>query len=160
MFNGSKETTVDGLLNGWRSYFTDLYRFTENPEFDENQKFFIEEKVISLLDPRDDQNVSGESRCNILHETCATEIQSLLKGLPNNKSASIDNITYEHLKFGGPALVTSVVRLFNAIIEHEQIPESFKTGLTVTLYKGNGKSYSDPSSYRAISLLPVISKLF
>ena len=35
-----------------------------------------------------------------------------------------------------------------------------KMGLTVTLYKGKGKTTSEPNNYRAISLLPVVYKLF
>jgi len=80
--------------------------------------------------------------------------------LPNNKSASLDNVTYEHLKHGGPMLNKVITDLFNATLNTETLPTRFKNGLTVTLYKGRGKPYCEPSSYRAISLLPVISKLF
>ena len=49
---------------------------------------------------------------------------------------------------------------FNLIINTEKIPAKFKTGLTVTLHKGVGKSQTEPSNFRAISLLPVVSRKF
>ena len=39
-------------------------------------------------------------------------------------------------------------------------PINLKQSITVTLHKGNGKTKSDPNNYRAISLLPVIFKIF
>ena len=48
----------------------------------------------------------------------------------------------------------------NKITETEYIPKCFKTGLTATLHKGKGKSTKEPKNHRAISLLPVVSKLF
>ena len=80
--------------------------------------------------------------------------------LPNNKSGSIDNLTYEHLKYGGIEFSACLAKVFNAIFHCEVIPTKFKSGLTIILHKGPGKPLNDPNSYRAISLLPVISKLY
>ena len=70
------------------------------------------------------------------------EIYSVLRSLPNNKSGSIDNLTYEHLKFAGQGLVTVLKTLFNSILLKERLPSSFKKGLTIILHKGKGKSAS------------------
>ena len=89
-----------------------------------------------------------------------TEINKIIRNLQNGKSASYDNITYEHIKYGGETLVDHITNLFNAILKTEKIPKLFKEGITITLHKGSGKSTLDPNNYRAISLLPVFSKLF
>ena len=84
----------------------------------------------------------------------------MIRNLPNGKSAFSDNITYECLRYGGEILLTYLTRLFNNILEYNKVPLAFKIVITITLHKGNGKSKSDPNNYRAISLLPVISKIF
>ena len=53
-----------------------------------------------------------------------------------------------------------LTRLFNNVLNFTKVPSAFKDGLTITLHKGNGKSKTDPNNYRAISLLPAISKIF
>ena len=40
------------------------------------------------------------------------------------------------------------------------IPPSFKMGLLVSLYKGNGKPRESKDSYRGVTLLPSINKLY
>ena len=89
-----------------------------------------------------------------------SELAKVIKSLPTGKCASKDNLTYEHIKYGGDLLIKCLTNLFNLILSIEKVPDDFKNGLTITLHKGNGKSKSDPNNYRAISLLPVISKLF
>ena len=116
---------------------------------------FENNEVSNYLDPSNEH-----SSDSMLFNTCDEEIQTLISQLPNKKSASLDNVTYDHLKHGGPMLNKVITDLFNAIQNTETLPTRFKNGLTVTLYKGHGKPYCEPSSYRAISLLPVISKLF
>ena len=41
----------------------------------------------------------------------------------------------------------ALTNLFNKIIRLEQISINFKSGLTVTLHKGKGKSTADPNNY-------------
>ena len=50
--------------------------------------------------------------------------------------------------------------LFNSIFVHERIPVAWKTSVVIPIYKGKGKSKSDPNSYRPISLIPVFCKVF
>lgn len=57
-------------------------------------------------------------------------------------------------------LLKCLSKLFSSILNLERIPSGFKQSITVTLHKGHGKSQTNPNNYRAISLLPVISKLF
>ena len=89
-----------------------------------------------------------------------SELAKVIKSLPTGKCASKDNLTYENIEYGGDLLIKCLTKLFNQILLNETVPDDFKNGLTITLHKGSGKSTSDPNNYRAISLLPVISKLF
>ena len=89
-----------------------------------------------------------------------SELAKVIKSLPTGKCASKDNLTYEHIKYGGDLLIKCLTKFFNLILSNETVPDEFKNGLTTTLHKGSGKPRSDPNNYRALSLLPVISKLF
>ena len=53
-----------------------------------------------------------------------------------------------------------ICNLFSAIIRVNYIPDVWKTGLLIPIYKGNPKAKDDPDSYRAVSLLPTFHKLF
>ena len=154
-FDGKRETTIDGVLRGWNSHFKRLYSFEENPKFDPYHKELVENSVTEYLKTPDDLDYT-----EFVYETHTTELDQIIKELPNNKSASLDNITYEHLKYGGPTLTECLAKFFNTILAKGQIPGGFKHGLIVTLHKGKGKQPTDPNSYRAISLIPVVAKLF
>ena len=54
----------------------------------------------------------------------------------------------------------TLTALFNLFLRFEHVPNSAKRGVIHTLHKGNGKERSDPNSYRPITLLPVLYKLF
>ena len=60
----------------------------------------------------------------------------------------------------GKQLAQIITKLFNGVVFHGRIPSAWKRGLIVPIFKGNGKIKSAPDSYRPVSLLPSISKLF
>ena len=152
MFGDSRAKTNDAILKGWKNHFERLYCPSNEYSYDNQFKHEVEKIVSTYL-----QRTENEVPISLLP---IEELTEIVRALPTNKSASCDHITYEHIKYGGEALLKTLLVLFNSIIEHETLPDGFKTGLTITLHKGHGKSRSDPNNYRAISLLPVISKLF
>ncbi len=88
------------------------------------------------------------------------EIESICRKLPKGKASGIDLLTYEHFRYGGRMLIQCIAKLFNAIIDLVRIPTCFKRGLLFTLYKGHRKPKNQIGSYRGITLLPVINKIF
>ena len=151
VLKGVKENTIDGVLSGWKAYFEDLCAVSEDNSFDDNFRDTVERAVDSYIrecDPSDDCRISEQP-------ITVHELSKIIQKLPD----SSDNITYEHLKYAGETLTAYLTQLFNLIIDTEKIPAKFKTGLTVTLHKGKGKSQTEPSNFRAISLLPVVSSV-
>ena len=67
------------------------------------------------------------------------EVFLICKGLNVNKAGGCDSIVYERIKYGGKTLITHITNLFNMIITHEHIPEKWKIGRIITLYKGQKK---------------------
>ena len=92
-------------------------------------------------------------------ELCGAE-QSCKISLPNNKSSSSDSGAYRHIKYGDPIVIQVLFNFFNSVVKDQRLRRAFKSALTVTVHKSRGKNFFNPSNYRAIFLLPVISKVF
>ena len=66
----------------------------------------------------------------------------------------------EHLLYAGPTLTDILCDFYNAVRECERIPNCFKRGVQVPLYKGKDTCVLDVNNYRGITLLSVYNKLF
>jgi len=86
--------------------------------------------------------------------------QQALRKLKLNKSPSFDNISAEHLVFGGATLVVHLCLMFNAMLQHCYVPEDFSFSLIVPLPKDKQGCNMNTDMYRGISLSPAVSKLF
>ena len=75
------------------------------------------------------------------------------------KSAGPDNLTAEHLKFGGQSIIIWLTEIFNSVVDVEQIRTCLKLGITIPVYKGGGNDPLNVNSYRGITLNSVISKV-
>jgi hypothetical protein len=85
--------------------------------------------------------------------------EKIRTSLNPKKSPGFDLITGEILKnFKRKALV-KLTMLINACIRLNYIPDAWKTANVIMILKP-GKNLSEVESYRPISLLPIISKLF
>ena len=65
----------------------------------------------------------------------------------------------EHLKAGGDVVITWLMKILNAVVELEVIPEALKRGVIVPIYKGGGKDPLKIDSYRGITLTSMVSKV-
>ena len=87
------------------------------------------------------------------------EVENAIKRLKRKKAPGADNLLAEHLIEGGQCVVIYLTYILNAIIDLEIIPDSFKSGLVVPVYKGSGKDPLRADSYSGITLSPVFSKV-
>jgi sorting nexin-29 len=87
------------------------------------------------------------------------EIQNALRRMKNNKAPGTCGITVELLKFAGPTMLLWLHMLFSLVWTTELIPQEWKEGIILPLWKRKG-SRSDCSNYRGITLLSVPGKLF
>ncbi|KAL4144106.1 hypothetical protein QTP88_006336 [Uroleucon formosanum] len=87
------------------------------------------------------------------------EVKLIVKNLPNKKPPGHDHLTnlmFKKLPAKGIVLMTS---LFNFLLRVGHFPLSWKIA-TIILIKKPGKNKSNPDSYRPISLLTSLSKIF
>ena len=91
--------------------------------------------------------------------TSEEEIQHLLSQTPR-KAQGPDHISHNMLRHSTPKAASLITILFNFMFLFGYIPQILKTATTVMIYKGTPKPKSDPNSYRPISLLSHIGKMY
>lgn len=142
------------VLKAFGTYFSDLSTPKDNPLFDNQHKIEIEEKLKAL------KANSSLSQLDILDkEVTEYELTCVISKLKELKAPGWDLIQNEHLIYGGKIVKTVLCRLYNSVMKLEVIPDSWKRGIIVPIYKGHNKSKSALESYRPVTLLSVIRYL-
>ena len=154
-FDGTLYHSPLDITNKWAEYFENLYTPKDNPEYDKEFKKHVEARV------RDMDKESYEYYVAELDSPFTVEeVKLCIRELKNGKAGGYDNLSNEHIKCGGKKLHETLTDLFNLFLKFEYVPKCAKRGIIHTLYKGNGKKRNDPNSYRPVTLLPVLYKLF
>ena len=105
----------------------------------------------------DDLNIPNERDIDDILCT-VDEVQHLLKSLDISKSNGPDGISARMLKETASSIAPSVTRLFNLVLETGSFPVCWKMSHIVPIPKPGDQS--NPSNYRPISLLSILSKVF
>lgn len=136
----------------WGLYFSSLYQAPEGKNFDEAHF----NNVTSFVDTLKHVSVT---ECDVPLVT-EQEVNDSVCDLKRGKACGEDRVDNEHIIYSGRNFRKYVVTFFNCMLLKSYIPESMKTGIIITLYKGGNKRKDDPNSYRAITLTSSILKLF
>ena len=88
------------------------------------------------------------------------EVAEAIKTLKRNKATGVDEITSEHLIEAGPVVSRAIADCLQNIMDTASIPENFKFGLITPVYKGHGSDPAVTDSYRDISVLTILCKVF
>lgn len=94
-----------------------------------------------------------------IKHTTPREVFRTLSRLDNNKAPGFDQITKEVLIRLPKKGIVFLTTLFNGIMRVGHYPSIWKISQIIMIFK-EGKPTNEVSSYRPISLLPVISKVF
>lgn len=86
------------------------------------------------------------------------EIETVLKSMKNGKAPGMDGFPVDYFK-KIPRLQWVLCELYNIILQTEVFPEAWSASLIHPIYKGKGNP-KNTNSYRGISLLPCIGKVF
>ena len=87
------------------------------------------------------------------------EVFGVLRTCSDKKAAGTDLLCNEHIKGSWPVVGYLWVLLFNLIMFKGEMVQSWRSGKVNILYKGKGEPL-DPNSYRGITLLSHVCKLF
>ena len=145
----------ESVTRCFADYYMNLYSEKVNDSFDKDMKDFIDRwyKEILLSCGENQKHLPGGS-------ITEREVSDAIRQLKLKKAAGPDKVQNEHLKYGGATVVRFLCVLFNNVVGKGQIPSSWKQGLLVPIYKGGNKKRTLPESYRPVSLLSSVLKLF
>ena len=101
----------------------------------------------------------GQENHNFDDDFTIVELQNSLKHLKNGKAAGLDEILTEEIKNFGPETTQWVLSLLNACARRHRLPRLWRQARDVALPKP-GKDPSSPKSFRPISLLCHLYKLY
>jgi len=95
------------------------------------------------------------------HKFDAEGIEVATAEMKRGKAAGLDELTTEHLVQSHPVLFAILAKLFNIIMLAGYVPYGFRLSYTVPLPKVVTVSSTNAvDNYRAISISPILSKIF
>ena len=86
------------------------------------------------------------------------EVKAAIKAMKSGKAGGADGVTAEMLKAEDTETTCFLTDIVKEILESEQSPEVWKTGLIVKLPKKG--HFGECNNWRGITLLPITSKVF
>ena len=124
--DGSHITDESTVLQAWSDHFEDLGRPLEDPSFNSGYAIQVLEdmKIITSLSTHMESPVFSRD-----------EVKAAITSLNNNRAADDQGLMAEHLKFAPPAMLDSIVDLFNAISAAVYIPTQLVCGDIITIPK-------------------------
>ena len=138
--NGKLVTEQEAVLKVWESYFKELL----NQDINNNDL-----KLPSY--------VEGKVELTTITDT---EMQTGMKGMKKGRAPGIDEMRVEMVMAAGESGISWTKRLLNACLRQGKVPEKWRTGLIVPIWKKKKKGdVQDPGKYRGITLLSHIMKL-
>ena len=93
-----------------------------------------------------------------LFDITDTEMQTGMKGMKKGRAPGIDEMRVEMIMAAGESGNSWSKRLLNTCMRQSKVPEEWRTGLIVPIWKKKG-DVQDPGKYRGITLLSHIMKL-
>ena len=116
------------------------------------------EEMDKFLEKYNFPKLDQEQMDNLNRPNTSTEIETVIRNLPANKSPGPDSFTAEfHQKFR-EELTPILFKLFQKIAEEGQLPNSFYEA-TITLIPKPDKDATKKESYRPISLMNIDAKM-
>jgi hypothetical protein len=134
-------------------YFSDKFSAppSNNAELD-SVKRRIEDKYKKIS--------NSESSCNDVVSISVHKIKRYIKKLNNNCSPGLDGITAEHLKQAmNTKLPLYLSHMLSLCVQFGIVPESFRHGLLIPIFKKPTLNPSEGKSYRPITVSVTFSKL-
>lgn len=114
---------------------------------------------VALVADRLPGFLAAREQDDVIHPVTAPEVRRQIGALITRKAGGADLLSNEMLKQLPPSAADHLAGLFNAVFTTGEFPTAWKHAEVIAVPKP-GKDLRSPSSYRPISLLPVMSKLF
>ena len=144
---------INEVVQVWSNHFERISLPRQSPSFDDRHFKHVTDSIKMWYNDDDE----GEF---LTQNFTSDEVIDGLKALKRGKAAGCDGLTTEHFIHAGETIVTLVRDVLNSVIRLEYIPENFRRGTQIPLYKGKNLCPLDVNNYRGITLLTCMNKLF
>lgn len=110
-----------------------------------------------------DKKLSDKPEMHVLTEleymipATTDEVIKIIDNLDANTGSGIDGITTKSIKCVKKIIASELTQCINLCLKQGIFPDSLKIAKIIPIYKSGSRS--DPSNYRPISVLPVMSKI-
>ena len=132
-----------------RDYYKHIYA-NKMDNLEETDKFLEKHKLPRL---------NQEETENINRPITSTEIETVIKNLPTNKSPGPDGFTSKFYQIFTEELIPILLKLFQNIAEGGKLSKSFYEA-TITQIPKPDKDVTKKENYRPISLMNIHAKIF
>jgi hypothetical protein len=124
-----------------------------DPRFDQNFFATVHQEVTAVC-----PNAVGPEELE--KPLTLDEVTEAIGQAQNNKAPGQDSVFNESMKYGGEAAVHSCFFLFTHLFENGICPRAWSKALIHLIFKGGDKDPLSCSSYRPISLISIVSKIY
>ena len=112
----------------------------------------------NLKDPIELIKKERNTKSMLLFPTDENELDDIISKMDNKKSCGYDMLSNKILKSTKFTILPYIASLFNICMTEGTFPDAYKIAQVIPLFKGGDRE--NPNSYRPISLLPTLGKLF
>ena len=134
----------------FRSYYKQLY----------DNKMDNLEEMDKSLERYNFPRLNQEKIENINRPVTSTEIETVIKNLPTNKSPGPDGFTGKFYQAFREEITPILLKLLQNIAEGRTLPNSFyEANITITLIPKPDKDVTKKENYRPISLMKIDAKI-
>ena len=151
--SGKVVSDLNSILNVWKNHFQNLYTPKHCPEYDHDHFTQVTRRVTAL-----NNEVGGDKFLET--NFGINEVLKAINTLHKRKACGFDEISTEHLVYGGRHIAGILTKVYNHILRLEYIPVNMRRGIQIPLFKGKGTCSLDPDNYRGISLLTNFNKVY
>ena len=144
------------IAQAFLSHFVKVGHPITHDSFETNWRGTVDGVVEIVCNEYDEDKEQLEQ----VKEITEVEVTEVLKALKRNKAPGSDTVTPEHLIETGGTVSRNIASCLQTITRTTQIPENFKCGLITPVYKGHGGDPASLDSYRDISVLSTLCKVF
>ena len=114
----------------------------------------VESSVIESLSPDVVSDTINNNKFTLM------ELRTALDGLKITRTPGTDGLPVEWLKLNYDCLSDHLLHLFNACLAISYFPSKWRIAVVIILRKLNKPSYDETGSFRPISILCALAKLF